>query len=89
MIKHQVDKDAGNGDIKPDRHRPFCNPAMFVPAALKYRDQSEDDERKGDEGKQNVASQDREINGRQPAAETGRFFAYLNVIGDVANEKQA
>jgi len=61
---------------------------MFVPAALKYRHEGEKDERKGDEGEQNVAGQEREINSREPAAKARRLFTGRDVIGDVADEKQ-
>ena len=61
---------------------------MFVPATLKYGDKCEDDERKGNEGEQDVTGQHREVNRRQPAAVAGRFFTDLGMIGDVANEKQ-
>jgi len=61
---------------------------MFVPATLKYRHKGKNDERKGNEGEQNVASQYREVNGRQPPAVAGRFFTNLGMIGEVASEKQ-
>ena len=61
---------------------------MFVPATLKYRHEGKNDERKGNEGEQNVAGQYREVNRRQPPAVPGRFFTDLDMISDVANEKQ-
>jgi len=88
VIKHQVNEDACDGDIQPDRHRPFCDPTMFVPATLKYRHEGKNDERKGNEGEQNVAGQYREVNRRQPPAVPGRFFTDLGMISEVANEKQ-
>src|SRR5215475_7028347 len=88
LIKHKVNENAGDRNIQPDRHRPFSDPAMFVPATLKYRDQSKNHEWKGNEGEQDVARQHREVNRRQPPAITGGFFTDLGMIGDVANEKQ-
>ena len=61
---------------------------MFIPAALKYRDQGKNNERKGNEGEQNMASQHREVNSRQPPVEAGRFFTNLGMIGHVTSEKQ-
>ena len=61
---------------------------MFVPAPLKYRHQGKNDERQGNEGEQNVAGQHREVDRRHPAAEAGRFFTDLDVIRNVADEKQ-
>ena len=88
MIKHQINEDAGDGHIQPDWHRPFCDPTMFIPAALKYRYKGKNNERKGNEGEQNVASQYREVNGRQPPAVAGRFFTNLGMIGEITSEKQ-
>lgn len=62
---------------------------MFVPATLKYRHEGKNDERKGNKSEQNVARQHREVNRRQPAAVTGRFFTDLGMIGKVAYEKQS
>ena len=62
---------------------------MFIPASLKYRYKGKNDERKGNEGEQNVASQYREVNGRQPPAVAGRFFTNLGMIGEVTSEKQS
>ena len=89
MIKHQINEHAGDGNVEPDRHRPLCDPAMFVPAALEHRNEGENDERKSDEGEQNVRRQHWKINRSQPAAKAGRFFADMDVISDVANEKKA
>ena len=61
---------------------------MLVPTTLKYGDKGEDDEGKGNEGEQDVTGQHREVNRRQPPAVTGRFFTYLGVISEIANEKQ-
>jgi hypothetical protein len=61
---------------------------MLVPAALKNRNQGENDQRKGDKGEQNVARQHWKINCCQPTAKAGRFFTDVDVIGDIANEKK-
>jgi len=88
LIKHQINEHAGDGNVKPNRHRPFGDPAMLVPAALKNRNQGENDQRKGGEGEQNVGRQHWKINCCQPTAKAGRFFPDVNVIGDIANEKK-
>ena len=88
MIKHQVNEHAGDGNVKPDRHRPFGDPAVLVPAALKDRNQGENDERQGGEGEQNVGRQHWKINCCQPTAKTRRFFSDVDVISDIANEKK-
>ena len=62
---------------------------MFIPAALKHRHKSENDERKGNEGEQNVAGQYREVNRRQPPVVAGRFFTNPGMIGEVASEKES
>jgi hypothetical protein len=62
---------------------------MFVPTALEDRDQGENDQRQRDKGEQNVRRQHWKINCGQPAAKAGRFFADMDVISDVANEKKS
>jgi hypothetical protein len=62
---------------------------MFIPATLKHRHKGKNDERKGNEGEQNVAGQHREVNGRHPPVVSGRFFTNLDMIGEVASEKQS
>jgi len=88
LIKHKVNENAGDRNIQPNRHRPFSDPTMFVPATLKYRHEGKNDEREGNEGEQNVAGQYWEVNGRQPPAVAGRFFTNLGMIGEVTSEKQ-
>jgi len=61
---------------------------MFVPAALKDRHKGENDERKSDEGEQNVCRQHWKINRGQPPAKAGRFFADVDVISDVADKEK-
>src|SRR5213076_2783112 len=61
---------------------------MFVPATLEDRHQGENDEREGDKGEQNMAGQHWKIDRRQPAAKAGVFFANVDVISDVADEKK-
>jgi hypothetical protein len=61
---------------------------MFVPATLEDRNEGENDERKSDEGEQNVRRQHRKINRCQPPAKAGRFFADVDVISDVADKEK-
>jgi hypothetical protein len=61
---------------------------MSVPAALEDRNESENVERERDKSEQNVARQHWKINCCQPAAKAGRFFADVDVIGDISNEKK-
>src|SRR5438105_14035665 len=61
---------------------------MFVPATLEDRDQGENDERESDKGEQNMAGQHWKIDRSQPAAKAGGFFADVDVISDVADEKK-
>ena len=88
MVKHQINQDAGNGNVKPDWHRPFRDAAMFVPAALEYRHQSENDKREGDESEEDMTGQHWKINRCQPAVKARGLFSDVDVISDIANEKQ-
>jgi hypothetical protein len=62
---------------------------MLVPAALKDGNQGENDERKGDEGEQNVGRQHWKINRCQPTAKARGFFPDVDVIGDIATKKKS
>src|SRR5260370_9142440 len=68
MVEHEINEDAGDRNIEPDRHRPPAEPAMSIPAALENWHQRHDHQRQGDEREQNARDQNREIN---PRAYTG------------------
>jgi hypothetical protein len=61
---------------------------MFVPAALEYRYERENDKREGDESEENMTGQDWKINRCQPAVKARGLFSGVDVISDIANEKQ-
>jgi len=61
---------------------------MLVPAPLKDWNQGENNERKSDKSEQNVGRQHWKINCCQPTAKAGRFLPDVDVIGDIANEKE-
>ena len=60
---------------------------MSIPPALKNRDERDDHQREGDERKQDVRDQDREINPGDEAGVARGFFAGVKVISDVADEE--
>src|SRR6202140_4229743 len=57
FVDHQVDEHAGDGNIKPDRHRPARDPPMAVPAPPKNGNEREDDERQCDEREHDVRNE--------------------------------
>jgi hypothetical protein len=61
---------------------------MFIPATPKNGHQCHDHQRKGDKREQHVRSQEWKINCRQPTGITGRSFANVHVVNDVADEEQ-
>ena len=61
---------------------------MSIPAALKYWDERDNHQRERDKRKENMRSEDWEINRRKPAGVTRRFLAGVNVINNVSDEKQ-
>ena len=89
MVKHEINEHAGDRNIEPDRHRPTPEPAMSIPAALENRNERHDHQRQGDEGEQNVGDENREINPGDQTGVTGRFFAGMQVIDDVTDQKTA
>src|ERR1700731_665198 len=48
MVEDEVNEDAGDRDIEPDRHRPTADPAVSIPAALKSRYERDDYQRQRD-----------------------------------------
>src|SRR4030095_13248985 len=41
MVKNEVNEDACDRDVKPDRHRPTSKAAVLVPPALKNRNEGD------------------------------------------------
>lgn len=62
---------------------------MLVPATLKDWHKGNDHQRQGDEREQDVRDQDRKINPGDQSSVTGGFFAFVQMINDVADEKTA
>src|SRR5438477_9219971 len=87
MVENQINQDASDGDVEPDWHRPAADASMPIPAALKNRHQRYDHERQGDECEQDVSDEKWEIDPRDPTGVAGGFFASMEVINNVANEK--
>ena len=87
MVEKKINDHAGDGDVKPDWHRPAAEPAMSIPASLKDWDERHDHERERDKSEQNMRSQNRKIDCGYPAGVAGRFFARVKVINNVADEK--
>src|SRR2546421_11723378 len=48
MVEDEINENAGNRDVKPDRHRPTAETSMSIPAALKNWDEGDDDQRQCD-----------------------------------------
>src|SRR5437868_5865637 len=91
FVEHQINEHAGNGDIEPDGHCPFGNTPMSIPPPAEHRDKSEDDERQGHKGKQNVGDQHGEVDRSNPAAraEMGRTFTGIIMVNEITGEKCA
>ena len=87
MVEDEINENAGNRDVKPDRHRPTAETSMSIPAALKNWDEGDDDQRQCDKRKQHVSDQNWKINPGDQAAITRRFFADVQMINDIADEK--
>ena len=60
---------------------------MSIPAALKNRNEGDDDQGKGDESEQDMGDKNWKIDPRDQTGVPGRFFTGIYVINNVANEK--
>ena len=88
MIEHQINEHAGDANVKPDRHCPLRDAAVFIPPPSKNRDEREDDEREHDKSEEDVGDQEREIKPGDEAVVAGRFLTDVNVIIDIAREEK-
>src|SRR5437588_4639336 len=91
LVEHQINEDAGNGNVKPDWHGPFSDATMSVPTPAEDGNERENDEWKGHKCEQDVADQHCEINGCNGAAgaETGRAFTGIIMVDEITGEKGA
>ncbi len=88
MVQHEINQDAGDGHIKPDRHRPAADSTMAVPAAPENWYQCHDHQRQCHEGEENVRDQKRKVNPCNQASIAGGFFTDVRVVNDVTDEKR-
>src|SRR5207302_8586196 len=89
LVEHEINEHAGNGNVEPDRHSPSAETPMPIPAAPKNGHEGNDNQRQGDKGEQNVRDQDWKIDPCDQPAVSGRFFAGVQVVDDVADQKSA
>ena len=61
MVKHQIDDDARNGNIQPDRINEASEPAMIVETAFQGTVKRCNDERSDDGGEYRMRSEDGEV----------------------------
>src|SRR5438445_3213775 len=87
MVEDEISENTGNRDIQPGRHRPAAETSMSIPAALENRDECNDDQRQCDKREQDVSDENWEINPGDQAAITRGFFADVQMINDIADEK--
>ena len=89
MIEHQINQNASDRDVKPDRHGPAPDPSMAVPAPSKCRDQGKHNQGQGDEREQDMGGEHGKINGSDPPMVTGGFFANMEMISDITNQEKS
>lgn len=85
MIKHEVDDNAGHGDIEPHRERVSRDAAMAKELSSKRACQSNDYERHDSDGQYRVRNQDDHVEGSNPSrsAKPGHTRFVADVIRDV------
>ena len=67
MVDQEVDQDASDGDVEPEREGPPGNEAVFVETLEEGAAQGDDNERDDDDGEDGVGNENREIDGANPA----------------------
>ncbi len=88
LIQHEVDDDAGDADVHPEREGPARNrPVQRVagPQCARERDQHQ---RHDDNGQDRMAQQDREIERARPAVSLKQNVSDVGVIVEVRSEER-
>jgi len=88
LVKHQINENSRDGHVEPDWNSPARDPFVPVPSAPKNRNKRQNDQRQRHKCQQNVRSQDRKVNPREPAGISGRFLTNARMISDVANQEK-
>ena len=66
LVDHEVDDDAGDGNVEPEGEGPAGDEAVLVEAFEPSAAESDDDERNDDDGQQGVRDQNGEVDGADP-----------------------
>jgi hypothetical protein len=90
LVDHQVDNDAGDGDVEPKGEGPAGDEAMLIEFFEEGAAKGGKDERNDDDGKDGVRGEQGEVDGTDPAlALEVDHFPNADVVDDVGDEERA
>jgi len=88
MIEHQINNDARDRDIQPQRQRPARNSLVSNEVASRCPVKCDEDQWNDDNRQNDVADQDRKIQRSHEALAQKPRLAMVVVIGQIRNQKQ-
>src|ERR1043165_3284240 len=88
-VEHQVDDDARDRDVEPERVSPARDAPVAQVVAAQRTPERDEDERHNARGQRDVRDENREIERAHEALPLEAYRAVLRVIDDVRDEEEA
>lgn len=87
-VDQEIDDDAGNGDVEPERESVSCDEAVLVEAGEEGSAEGDEDERDDHDCEDGVRDEDSEIDGTDPAlAVEVDHLVDADVVDEVGDEE--
>jgi len=86
-VEQEIDDDAGDGDIEPDREGPAGDAAVTVEFLREGAGKRDQRERHDDDGQDSMRAEQREIDGADPSLAGERHDAGMQMVDHVRSEK--
>jgi len=87
VVEEEVDDDAGDGDVEPEREGPAGDAAMKFELTAQGAADGDDDKRNDDDGENGVAQEQREIDGADEALSLEADGADLEMVDHIGDEE--
>ena len=88
MVDHEVDDDAGDGDVEPEGEGPAGNAAMLVETFEESATKGEDDEWNDGDREDGVGDEDSEIDGTDPAVALEKDYLVSAEVMDYVGHQE-
>jgi len=88
QAKHHVGDDSGDGDVEPEREGPARYLAVLPDAAGEGKEKGDQHQRQRHDGENDVAGQQRQIDGAQGCVEGIANVAVQGVVRNVTDQKE-